>query len=224
MTLAKLLNSYILDISSTYGCMGLMWCLHELTYEDHLKECLSCSKCSINISSLPFYQTSHIVMLGEAHCPPWPGTTVTICISCFTTGGSGKEHGTNNPPPTGRVWERSKWDTICPTTSQNPSLWHSSWLNKACTTRKNSWVRIELEWLAEDNPETNSITIKPQTASHVTELFSWVPLPYCSPSGCPFPNKISCFVSTCVSSDNLFPSVRQAPSFGPWKGSPFLQQ
>ena len=40
----------------------------------------------------------------------------------------------------------------------------------------------------------------------------------------PFPNKISCFVSTCTSSDNSFPSVRQKPSFGPWKGSPFLQQ
>ena len=37
----------------------------------------------------------------------------------------------------------------------------------------------------------------------------------------PFPNTISCFVSTCVSSDNSFPSVRQEPSFGPWKG---LQQ
>ena len=40
----------------------------------------------------------------------------------------------------------------------------------------------------------------------------------------PFPNKISCFVSTCVSSDNSFLSVRQEPSFGPWKGSPFRQQ
>ena len=40
----------------------------------------------------------------------------------------------------------------------------------------------------------------------------------------PFPNKMSCFVSTYVSSDNSFPSVRQEPSFGPWKGSPFLQQ
>ena len=37
-------------------------------------------------------------------------------------------------------------------------------------------------------------------------------------------DKISCFVSTCVSSDNSFPSVRQEPGFGPWKGSPFLQQ
>ena len=40
----------------------------------------------------------------------------------------------------------------------------------------------------------------------------------------PFPNKISCFVSTYVSSDNSFPSVRQEPSFGPWKWSLFLQQ
>ena len=39
---------------------------------------------------------------------------------------------------TGRVWARSKGDTTCPTTSQNPSLWHPSWLNKACTTRKDS--------------------------------------------------------------------------------------
>ena len=39
----------------------------------------------------------------------------------------------------------------------------------------------------------------------------------------PFPNKISCFVSTCVSLDNSFPSVRQEPSFGPWNGSPCAQ-
>ena len=39
----------------------------------------------------------------------------------------------------------------------------------------------------------------------------------------PFPNKISCFVSTCVSLDNSFLSVKQEPNFRPWKGSPFLQ-
>ena len=74
---------------------------------------------------------------------------------------------------------------MCPTTSQNPSHWHLSWLNKACTTRKDS----ESEWLAKDNPDINPITIKPETASHVAELFSWVPLPYCSPPGHPFPIK-----------------------------------
>ena len=29
-------------------------------------------------------------------------------MSCFMTGGPGKELGTNKPPPTGRVRERSK--------------------------------------------------------------------------------------------------------------------
>ena len=45
-------------------------------------------------------------------------------------------------------------------------------------------------------------------------LSTWVPLP----------NEVSCFVNTCVSLDNSFLSVRQESGFGPWKGSPFLQQ
>ena len=81
-----------------------------------------------------------------------------------------------------RAQELSKGDIMCPTTSQNPSCWHPSWLNKACTTRKDS----ESEHLATDNPETNLITINPKTASHEAEQFSWVPLPCCSPPGCPF--------------------------------------
>ena len=134
------------------------------------------------------------------------------------TGGPGKDHGINKPPPTGRVQERSKRDTTCPTTSQNPPHWHPSWLNKAGTTRKDS----ESEWLAKDNLDTDPITINPETASHRGRavllgsllLSAWAP----------FPNKTSCFVSTCVSSDNSFLSVRQELIFGPWKGSPFLQQ
>ena len=106
-------------------------------------------------------------------------------MSCFRTGGPAKEQGTNKPPPIGKVRERSKGDVTCPTISQNPPLWHPSWLNKVCTTRKDS----ESEWLAKDNPEINPTTIKPETASHVAEQFSWVPLPYCSPPGCPFPIK-----------------------------------
>ena len=149
---------------------------------------------------------------------PWPGTIVTICMSYFRTGGPGKEHETNKPPPTGRVQERSKGDTTCPTTSQNPSHCHPSLLSNVRTTRKDS----EPEWLAKDNPETNPIIIKP-TVSHVAEQFSWVPLPYCSLPGHPFPNKISCFVNTCVSSDNSFLSIRPESTFWPWKGFPFLQ-
>ena len=79
----------------------------------------------------------------------------------------------------------SKGVTTCPTTSWNPSLWHPSWLNKVCTTGKDS----ESEWFIKNNPETNLITIKPEAASHVTEQFSWVPLSSCFPSRHPFPIK-----------------------------------
>ena len=105
-------------------------------------------------------------------------------MRCFMTGGPRKEQETK-PPPTGRAWERSKGDTTCPTTSQNPSRWHPSWLNKACTTRKDS----ESKWLAKDNLETNLTTLKPKTVSHMAEQLSWVSLSYCSLPGHPFPIK-----------------------------------
>ena len=131
------------------------------------------------------------------------------------TGGPGKEQGTNKPPPTRRVQERSKGDTTCLTTSQNP-LWHPSWLNKVCTTRKNS----ESEWLAKDNVETNPITIKPETASHVAEYFSWIPLPYCSPPGCPFPIK-SLALSAHASPRTIhFRVLDKSPVLGPGRGPP----
>ena len=73
--------------------------------------------------------------------------------------------------------------------------------------------------MAKDNPETNPITIKPKTESHVAELFSWVLSTYCSPPGCPFPIK-SLALSACFSSDNSFPSVRQGPVSAPGRGPP----
>ena len=42
------------------------------------------------------------------------------------------------------------------------------------------------DWPGRDNPETNLITIKPETVNHMVEQFSWVPLPSCSLPGCPF--------------------------------------
>ena len=125
-------------------------------------------------------------------------------------GGPSKEHKTNKPPRTGRVQEGSKGDT------QNPSLWHPSWLNKACTTRKDS----ESEWLAKVNPETNLITIKPEAASHVAELFSWVPLLYCSPPRCPFPIK-SLALSAHVSPRTIhFRLLDKSLVSGPGRGPP----
>ena len=40
--------------------------------------------------------------------PPWPGSTVTICMSYFMTRGPDKEYGTNKPPSTGRIWGQVK--------------------------------------------------------------------------------------------------------------------
>ena len=132
------------------------------------------------------------------------------------TGDPGKEYRTNKPPPTGRVWERSKGDTACTSTSQNPSRKHPPWLGDACAIRKDS----ELEWLAKDNLETNPITIKPETVSHVAELFSWVPLPYCSPPGCPFPIK-SLALSAHVSLQTIhFWVLDKSPVSGPGRCPP----
>ena len=121
---------------------------------------------------------------------------------------------------TWRVWKRSKGDTTCLTTSQNPSRWHPSWTSNACTTRKDS----ESEWLAKDNPESNPITINPETASHMAEQFSWIPLLYCSLPGCFFPIKYLAFSAHVSPWTIHFQVLRQEPTFGPWKGSPFLQQ
>ena len=134
---------------------------------------------------------------------------VTICTSYFTTGGPCKE------PPTGRFWERSKGDTMCPTTSQNPSHWHPSWLSNVCSTRKCP----ESEWLDRDNLENNPITIKPESGSHLEELFSWVPLPCCSPPGCPFPIK-SLALSARVSPQTIHFWVLDKRPLRSWKGLP----
>ena len=56
---------------------------------------------------------------------------------------------------------------MCPTASQSPSRWPLSWLNNACTTRKDP----ESERLARDIPETNRITVKPKPVNHVAEEF-----------------------------------------------------
>ena len=112
-------------------------------------------------------------------------------------GGPGKEHRTNKPSPTGRVLTSI----------------HLGWA-MWCATRKDS----ESKWLAKDNPETNPINIKPETASHVAEQFSWVPLLCCSPLGCPLPIK-SLDLSAHVSSDNSFPRIRQEPNLWALEGA-----
>ena len=78
----------------------------------------------------------------------------------------------------------------------------------------------ESEWWARDNPETNPITIKPETASHVAEQSSWVTLPSCSPPGCPFPIK-SLALSARVSPRTIhFWVLDKRPLSGPGRGPP----
>ena len=88
------------------------------------------------------------------------------------------------------------------------------WLSNKWATRKES---ASERW-ARDNPETNAITIKPDTASHAAEQFSWVPLPYCSPPGCPLPMK-SLALSAHVSPWTIhFQVLDKSPLPGPERG------
>ena len=77
--------------------------------------------------------------------------------------------------------------------------------------------KTESERLAKYNPETsnNTLDCKPRgravlPGSLTLLLYAWVP----------FPSKTSCFFSTCVSSDNSFPSVRRDPLSSLGRGPP----
>ena len=133
----------------------------------------------------------------------------------MTGGPPGKELRTDKPYPYRESSGKVRRDTTCLSLSQNPSLWHPSWLTDACTT----WKDPESEWLGRQNLETNPITLKPGTASHEAQLFPWVSYPTTSVRA-PLPNQVSCLGSSCVSLDNSSPSVRRDPTLGPWKGSP----
>ena len=163
----------------------------------------------------------HAAEVGEAHWnrPPWPGSVVTICMSCFMTGDPGKEHGTNKPPPTGRVRERSeRKHRVSVHFPESLSL--APILAERCVHHQEGlWIRRT----GQRPPGNESHHHKTQDCEPVAEQSPAFPYPPALYPGA-LPNKISGFVSTCVSSDNSFPSVRQEPSFGPWKGSPFLQQ
>ena len=154
---------------------------------------------------------STVRMLGGAHwlkSPTLPGTKVTTCILVRNT-----ELISHHQP---EEWGKGQKET--------PHVWppprillaglHLGW------TRPSPPERTLSQWLAEGNPDTNPITIKP--ASHAAERSSWVPSPCRSPPGRPFPIK-SRARSALVSPRTIHFRVRQEPSFGPWKGSPLLQ-
>ena len=109
-----------------------------------------------------FVRGSTLTETAHAGQGPWQP------LSYFTTGDPGKEHRTHKPPPARRIQERSKGDTTCPATSQNPSCWHPSWLSNVCATRRDP----ESERLARDNLETHSISIKPEPRGRAVLLGS----------------------------------------------------
>ena len=93
---------------------------------------------------------------------------------------------------------------------------HMESMCDTCVTRKD----LESEWLARDNSETNWITIKPQTVNHVAEQFFRVPLPSCSPPGCPLPIK-SLALSARLSPRKIhFRVLEQSPLSGSGRGPP----
>ena len=90
-------------------------------------------------------------VLGETQTEtarPGQVKTVTICMNYFTTGDPGKGHGTNKPPPTRRIRERSKGERrrqcTCPTSLPESSSLESilaEWLHAppGRTLSQNGW-------------------------------------------------------------------------------------
>ena len=142
-----------------------------------------------------------------------------MCISYLKTGSPGKEGRANKLPPTTRIRERREETTIhmnCHPPRTFLAEMHP-WRSDVCTTRKD----YESEWLTRDNAETNPISIKPETVSHVAVLpVSLTLLLFsCTYPGAPS-QKVSSFVNTCVPLDNSFLSVRPEFNPGPWSESP----
>ena len=79
---------------------------------------------------------------------------------------------------------------------------------------------LKWERLVKGNPETNPITIKPEIASREAKQLSWVPFPYCSPPGRPFP--ITSLPSVSPQTVHFW-MLDRSPVLGLGSGVPFLQ-
>ena len=150
-------------------------------------------------------------------------------MSYLTTGGPDKEHRTDKLPPAKRIREGPKegGDTTAHNMSyqppRNPCAGnHLDW--EMCAPPGRALNQTKYEHKKDDWPETtwktNPITINPETASHVAEQFSWVPLSHCSPPGRPFPTK-SFALSASVSPRTIhFWVLDKSPLLGPGMGPP----
>ena len=73
---------------------------------------------------------------------------------------------------------------------KNTGVGSLSLLQQIFPTQESNWGLLHFRHILcqlsyQKNLETNLITIKPETVSHVAEQSSWVPLPYCAPPGTP---------------------------------------
>ena len=93
---------------------------------------------------------------------------------------------------------------------------HSGWEMCMSSQRTLSQTTGQARWLARGNLETNPITIKPETVSHMAEQFSWVPFSCCS-LNVPFP--IASSLSVRVSPGTIhYWVLEKSPLSGPGKG------
>ena len=113
-------------------------------------------------------------------------------MSNFIIEDSGKEYVTNKSPPAGRIWERSKGDTTCPTNfSESSLLIHHGWARQVLprkTLSQNEWSFRMIRWKLIPSCET-------QDCESSGRLLLGA-LPLLLSASVPLPNKISCFIST----------------------------
>ena len=122
-------------------------------------------------------------------------------------------------PPTRKIRERAKgersYQSYVPPTSQNPSHWNPSWLSNVSTIRKDhesdDWPETTPNW-PHHHKTWNFESHGRAALGSLTLLLS---------TRASLPNKVSCFVIMWISLNNSFPSVRQEPTLGPWKGVSF---
>ena len=144
---------------------------------------------------------------------PWPGTIVAICMSCFRTGSPGKKQGTNNLlQPEGLRKGQKETPYVRPPPRILLSGVHLGWTRPAPPGRRlsqNDGLKKTQRLIP--SPENPRLRAMWQSSSpgFPSLLLS---------TRAPFPNKISCFVSTCVSFH--FWVLDKSPVSGPGRGPP----
>ena len=122
------------------------------------------------------------------NCPPWPGTVVTICMSCFMTGGPGKEYGTISlHQPEEFEKGHKEISHVWPPPRILLSGIHLGWIRCAHpgrTLSQNDWLRPTRKVI----PSHKTRDCKP---CDTAVLLGSLPLlyTYCFPPRCPFPIK-----------------------------------